>query len=115
MRTIKKSTPTDDSVNRSYVKAVSTEQNREVVKFLPIFESIKPEDFERVVKSPELAEDGLEVGRFEYAPAAFGAHLQPELYPSSRREPRLPLFRFQLKAGQFLSGSQSLISQVHFF
>ncbi len=66
MRTTKKSTPANDSVNRSYIKAVSTKQIRAVVKFLPILESIKPEDLERAVKSQELATDSLEVGRYEY-------------------------------------------------
>ena len=71
MRKTKNSTPANDSVNRSYVKAVSTEQIRAVVKFLPILESIKPEDLERAVKSPELATDSLEVGRYEYHPAVY--------------------------------------------
>jgi hypothetical protein len=42
MRTIKKSTFTDDSVIPS-IKAVSGEQIRVVIKFLPILESINPE------------------------------------------------------------------------
>jgi hypothetical protein len=71
MRKTKNSTPANDSVNRSYVKAVSTEQICAVVKFLPILESIKPEDLERAVKSPELATDSLEVGRYEYHPAVY--------------------------------------------
>jgi Family of unknown function (DUF6508) len=41
------------------------------VKFLPIFESIKPEDLERAVESPELATDKREVGRYEYHPAVY--------------------------------------------
>ena len=53
MCTIKKPKPANDSVNRSYVKAVSVEQIGAVVRFSPIFDSIKPEDLERVVKSPE--------------------------------------------------------------
>jgi uncharacterized protein DUF6508 len=71
MRKTKKPTPTDDSVNLPWVKPVSIEQIPAVIKFLPILESINPEDLERAVKSPELAEDSLEVGRFEYHPAVY--------------------------------------------
>jgi len=48
MRTIKKPTPANDSVNPSSIKAVSAEQIRAVIKFLPILESINPEDLARV-------------------------------------------------------------------
>jgi hypothetical protein len=71
VRKIKKPTPANDSVNHSYVKAVSTEQIHALVKFLPILESIKPEDLERAVKSQEPATDSLEIGRYEYHPAVY--------------------------------------------
>ena len=71
MRRIKKPTPANDSVNLPWVKPFSIEQIPAVTKFLPILESIKPEDLERAVKSQELAADSLEVGRYEYHPAVY--------------------------------------------
>jgi Family of unknown function (DUF6508) len=53
MRKIKKPTPTDDSVSPSWVKPFSIEQIPAVTKFLPILESIRPEDLARIVKPPE--------------------------------------------------------------
>lgn len=70
MRTIKKSTPTDDSVNPSWIKP-SIEQILAVTKFLSIMESINPEDLARVVKPPAFAEDSLVVGHLEYHPAVY--------------------------------------------
>jgi hypothetical protein len=69
MRTIKQSTPTNDSVNPSSIKPVSAEQIRAVNKFLPILESIRPEDLARLVKPPALEEDSLVIGHLEYHPA----------------------------------------------
>jgi Family of unknown function (DUF6508) len=54
-----------------YTAVVSTEQIHALVKFLPIFESIKPEDLERAVKSQETTTDSLEIGRYEYHPAVY--------------------------------------------
>jgi len=47
MRTIKKSTPANDSVNLTPIKAVSAEQMKAVIKFLPIFRNIDSNDFAR--------------------------------------------------------------------
>ena len=66
MRTIKQSTPANDSVNPLSIKAVSTEQIRAVIRFLPVLESINPENLARVVKPPALAEDRLVIGHLEY-------------------------------------------------
>lgn len=71
MRTAKKSTPTDDSVNPPWVKPFSIERIGTVIKFLPILEGINPEDLERMVKPPVQKEDNLEIGRFEYHPAVY--------------------------------------------
>jgi ADP-ribosyl-[dinitrogen reductase] hydrolase len=53
-------------VNPSWVKPFSRESIRAVVKFLPILESIGPEDLARIVKPPALKEDGFVVGHLEY-------------------------------------------------
>jgi hypothetical protein len=66
MCTIKKSTPADDSVSPSWVKPFCIEQIPAVTKFLPILESIRPEDLARIVKPPALEEDSLVVGHLEY-------------------------------------------------
>jgi hypothetical protein len=47
MRKTKESTSANDSVNLSSIKPVSAEQIRAVIKFLPIFEDINPEDLSR--------------------------------------------------------------------
>ena len=71
MRTIKKSTPANDPVNNPPIMIVSAEQIRAVIKFLPILESIHPEDLARVVKPPEFAEDPLVIGHLQYHPVVY--------------------------------------------
>jgi hypothetical protein len=71
MRKTKKPTPANDSLNPPWVKPFSIEQIGAVIKFLPILESINPEDLERIVKPPALAQDKFVVGRPEYHPAVY--------------------------------------------
>ena len=71
MRSVNSSTATVDSVKRSTIKPVSAEQIQAVIKFLPILESIRPEDLARMVNPPALEEDSLIVGHLEYHPAVY--------------------------------------------
>jgi hypothetical protein len=66
MRTIKKPTPANDSVNPPSIKAVSAEQIRAVIKYLPVFENINPDDFAHIVPHPDSTEDCHVVGHLEY-------------------------------------------------
>jgi hypothetical protein len=50
MRPVKASKAPNDSVNPACIKPVSTQQIQALIKFLPIFEDIKPEDLACVVK-----------------------------------------------------------------
>lgn len=50
----------------SFVKLVSTEQIQTVVKFLPIFENINPDDFAHMNPPPVIREDVLVLGHIEY-------------------------------------------------
>jgi ADP-ribosyl-[dinitrogen reductase] hydrolase len=69
MRSVNRSTATDDSVKQPTIKPVSAEQIRALIKFLPILESINPEDLAWVVKPPAPAKDRLVIGQLEYHPA----------------------------------------------
>ena len=71
MRKTKESTSANDSVNLSSIKPVFAEQIRAIIKFLPIFENINPEDLARVVKPPALAEESLVIGHLEHHPAVY--------------------------------------------
>jgi hypothetical protein len=56
-----------DSVDSSSINPVSTEQIRAVARFLPIFETIKPEDFSHSVQLNN--EVGYGIGHVEFHPA----------------------------------------------
>jgi len=71
MHSADKSKSADDSVNLDWVKPFSRERIRVVVKFLPILESIRPDELARVVKSPEDEGDSCVAGHLEYHPAVY--------------------------------------------
>ena len=118
MRTIKKSTPADDSVNPSWMKPFSIEQIPAVTKFLPIFESINPEALERAVKPQELVAYSFEVGRYEYHPAVYEfmqacydrGLVQPFYWPAWTRQGRRYMSDPSLVASARLTTCTKLIT-----
>lgn len=71
MREARKSRSADNSVNPSGIRPVSQEQIRAVIKFLPIFESIKPEDFSHSVLLPGQEDACYGIGQVEFHPAVY--------------------------------------------
>lgn len=71
MRETRKSKPAGNSVDSSSIKLVSTEQIRAVIKFLPIFESIKPNAFSHPVRLPGNEDVCYGIGHVEFHPAVY--------------------------------------------
>jgi Family of unknown function (DUF6508) len=71
MREARKSKATDDSVDSPSIKPLSTEQIQAVAKFLPIFETIKPDDFSHSVRLPGQEDICYGVGFVEFHPAVY--------------------------------------------
>jgi len=67
MHSANESEAANGSVNSTSGKTVSTEQMQTVLKFLPIFENMKPDDFAR---PPETTEDYI-VGHVQYHRAVY--------------------------------------------